>query len=85
MTEIWRTIENFTSQENAYYGQDISRILVSVVPTLLERMQNELNGEEGPEPMEYLTVQINSSYYATEIMDHLISNDVQWDQLINVS
>ena len=72
-------IENFTSQENKYYGQEISPILIGVVTTLLDRMQSEMNGT-----VEYLELQISSSQYATATMDHLITNDVQWDQLINV-
>ena len=81
VTEIWMAIANFTSQEDKYYGQEIFEILVGVVTALLDRMQREMTGAK---PIEYLTIQINSSYYATATMDHLITNDIQWDQLINV-
>jgi len=33
----------------------------------------------------YLRLQVNASFYGAETMNNLISNDVQWDQLINVS
>lgn len=84
MTEIWADIENFTSRENAYYGQEMLPILVDMVTGLLDRMRSEMSGEMESDPIKYLTLQINSSYYATEVMDHLITNDAQWDQLINV-
>lgn len=72
-------IANFTSSETTYYGQEIYPILIDVVTALLDRMESEMNGT-----VEYLKLQINSSYYATKTMDHLITNDVQWDQLTNV-
>jgi len=75
-------IANFTSQEDKYYGQEIFEILIGVVTALLDRMQREMDG--ATEPIEYLKIQIDSSYYAAATMDHLITNDIQWDQLINV-
>jgi len=47
-------------------------------------MQREIDEEENPDYNHFLEVQINSSMYATLSMDHLVTNEAQWDQLINV-
>jgi len=84
ITAIWKRTANFTSRKDAYYGHEIFQILTDVVVDLLDRMENEMNGIFDAEPIEHLTFQINSSYYGTETMNHLITNDAQWDQLANV-
>ena len=83
VTEIWIQIEDFTAS-NHYYGQEIIKILFDAVEALLNRMQREIDEEENPDYNHFLEVQISSSLYATQSMDHLITNDAQWDQLINV-
>ncbi len=84
ITTIWKRITNFTSRKNAYYGHEIFQILTDVVVDLLDRMENEMVGIFDAKSIEHLTFQINSSYYGTETMNHLITNDAQWDQLANV-
>ena len=84
MTEIWIQIEELTAS-NHYYGQEIIKILFDAVEALLNRMQREIDEEENPDYNHFLEVQISSSELATQSMDHLITNDAQWDQLINVT
>lgn len=83
MTEIWIQIEEFT-ESKLYYGQEIFLILIDAVEGLLNRMQREIDEAENPDYNHFLEVQISSSLYATQSMDHLVTNDAQWDQLINV-
>ena len=83
MTEIWKDIEEFT-KSNEYYGQEITKILFDAVEALLNRMQREIDAAKDPNLNDFLNVQINSSELATLSMDHLVSNEAQWKQLIDV-
>jgi len=83
VTEIWRDIEELT-KSNEYYGQEITKILLNAVEALLDRMQREIDATKDPDLDYYLNVQINSSELATLSMDHLVSNEAQWKQLIDV-
>ncbi len=83
MTEIWEDIKDLT-KSSEYYGQEIVEILANAFEALLDRMQREIDVEENPDLSYFLNVQINSSELATESIDHLISNEAQWKQLIDV-
>ena len=86
--EIWINISKFTSKLDAYYGHEISEIL-DLVTNLLDRRESEILNNMilhiRDEEKSFLDFQINTTVPGTKIMDNLISNDVQWDQLINVS
>ena len=85
MTDLWIQIEQFTANKE-YYGQEIFQILIDAVDALLQRMQREIDeNKNGLEPIDFLQLQINSSFYATQTMDHLVTNEAQWNQLINVN
>ena len=81
VTDVWVSISDFTSGDSLYYGHEIFDIL-DLVTTLLDRQEMEMNSTA--DEASYLRLQINASFYGAEKMDNLISNDVQWDQLINV-
>ena len=83
MTEIWKEIERLTAS-NHYYGQEIIKILINAVEALLDRMQKDIDAKENPDLIYFLGVQISSSELATKSMDHLVSNEGQWEQLIQV-
>lgn len=77
-------IDNFTFK-NGYYGQDIFPILINVTYALLNRMQREIDENKfGLNQTDFLKIQINSTFYATETMDNLVNNGAQWIQLNNV-
>ncbi len=86
--EIWINISKFTSKLDAYYGHEISEIL-DLVTNLLDRQESEILNNTIPhirdDEKSFLDFQIHTTVLGTKIMDNLISNDVQWDQLINVS
>lgn len=86
--DIWINISKFTSDLDAYYGHEISEIL-DLVTNLLDRQESEILNNTilhiRNEEKIYLSFQINTTVLGTKIMDNLISNNVQWDQLINVS
>jgi len=85
VTELWKQIEQFTANKE-YYGQEIFQILIDAVDALLQRMQREIDENKNHlEAIDFLELQINSSVYATQTMDHLVTNEAQWNQLINVS
>lgn len=85
--EIWTNISKFTSKLDAYYGHEITEIL-DLVTNLLDRQESEIENNTllhiRDEEKSYLAFQINTTVLGTKIMDNLISNYVQWDQLINV-
>jgi len=73
-------IENFTDS-GKYFGEHIFKILINAIDDLLKRMQREIDETLNPNLKNFLEVQINSSYYATWSMDHLVTNEKQWNQL----
>lgn len=82
ISEIWISLTDFTSRESVpYYGHEISTIL-DLMAGLLAKQQREMNGTVG---REQLSLEITSSFYATNTTNNLISNDDQWAQLNNVS
>jgi len=82
VTEIWKDIEELTKR-NEYYGQEITK-MCNAVEALLDRMQREIDATKDPNLNYFLNVQINSSELATLSMEHLVSNEAQWEQLIDV-
>ena len=82
ISEIWISLTDFTSRENvSYFGHEIFPIL-DLMADLLDIQQREMNGTVG---REQLSLEIASSFYATNTTNNLISNDDQWAQLKNVS
>ncbi len=84
VTQIWMNIDDFTFNKG-YYGQDIFLILINVTYALLNRMQREIDENKfGLNQTDFLKIQINSTFYATETMGNLVNNDAQWTDLKNV-
>lgn len=76
--KMWVTIDEFTFPEDKYFGHEIDDIL-DLVTQLMDRQDEDLATLE-----DHLEFQINTTKLATEIIDHLITHDVQWDQLSQV-
>ena len=76
---IWMSIDDFTFPDDKYFGHEIDDIL-DLVTDLMDRQDQELASAE-----DHLEFQINTTQLGTEIVDHLVTHDVQWDQLNQVN
>ena len=86
---IWENITKFTSKADAYYGHEIFEIL-DLITLLLDRQEREMKitwsiNKTRTDTYSYLAMQINYSRFGAETVNNLISHDVQWNQLNNVS
>lgn len=88
--DIWINITKLTSRVDAYYGHEIFEIL-DLITLLLDRQNSEMKiawssiDNIRTDTTSYLTMQIDYSRFGAETINNLISHDMHWDQLINVS
>lgn len=75
---LWEELYNFTGPNDNYFGHEIVTILDLVTRTL-DRQDWELSGSEI-----HLEFQLNSTETAAQIVNNLLSHDVQWYQINQV-
>lgn len=78
VSDIWGKLENFTSPGDAYFGHEILDVL-DLITSLLDRMDNQTEMTQGD-----LDLQVNSTQTGSQIINNLVTNDVQWFQMDQV-